>query len=190
MENTELKTEGLNFQEAYAAMRAGNKIRRHNSKGYWSFNKETGTESITLPMDGKEINYGKLGLTMKACSCNDWEIVPSEEGVHEYKVNPTKFSGMNFSDAYKAMKSGAKVRRHGFNGFWAISEETGEEYVVLPGGKFVTYGKLGLTMRSCSCNDWEIVDETPAEKDPLVGTEETPVSEEPVATETQEAAKA
>lgn len=151
---------GLSFQEAYTAMRAGNKIRRHGSKGYWGFNKENAVEYIKLPYDGKEITYGKLSLTMKDCAANDWEIIPDEDGnIKEYKVNANKFNGLTFSDAYKVMKSGGKIRRHGFKGYWAMSDETGEAFVVLPNNeKKVTYGKLGLTMRSCSCSDWETVE--------------------------------
>ena len=99
---------GLSFQEAYTAMRAGNKIRRHGSKGYWGFNKENAVEYIKLPYDGKEITYGKLSLTMKDCAANDWEIIPDEDG--NIKVNPAEAVTVKkiFKD-YPSYKSIRKV---------------------------------------------------------------------------------
>ena len=156
---------GLSFTEAYAAMRAGALVRRHGRKGHWGYNKETENEFICLPKDGKTITYGKLNLTMKDCAATDWEVIPAEDGTAvAYVVHPTKFEGISFTEAYKAMKAGSNVRRHGFKGYWAINEENGEAYVMLPDGKkTVTYGKLGLTMRSCSCTDWEVITETTEE---------------------------
>lgn len=152
---------GLSFNEAYAAMRAGAFVRRHGYKGYWEYNKETESEFIHLPNNGKTINYGKLSLTMKDCAATDWEIIPAEDGsTVEYSAHKSKFEGITFDKAYKAMTAGYKVRRHNFKGHWAIDEETGDAYIVLPkDNKSITYGKVGRTMKDCAATDWEIIPE-------------------------------
>lgn len=155
---------GLSFNEAYAAMRAGASIRRHGYKGYWEYNVDTESEFIHLP-NGKVINYGKLSLTMKDCAATDWELVPTEDGTCiEYSARKSKFEGLTFDKAYKAMTEGYKVRRHNFKGYWAMDEETGDAYITLPkDNRSITYGKLDRTMRDCAATDWEIIQEVKEE---------------------------
>jgi hypothetical protein len=64
----------MNFAEAYKAMTEGKKVRRPGFKGYWAINPEDGQPYIHLA-DGKDISYGKLGITMKNAAATDWEVV-------------------------------------------------------------------------------------------------------------------
>ena len=64
----------MTFAEAYKEMLVGKKVRRPSFKGYWFINQETGIFTIHLE-SGKDIQYGKLGLTVVNCLANDWELV-------------------------------------------------------------------------------------------------------------------
>ena len=68
----------MNFSDAYKEMVAGHKIRRPSFKGYWFLNPETGIVTIHLE-NGKDIEYGKLDITVKNCAANDWVVVPENE---------------------------------------------------------------------------------------------------------------
>ena len=71
---------------------------------------------------------------------------------------------MTFTDAYKEMIAGKKIRRHGFKGYWYISPETGLVTIHLAGTKAnpvekdITYGKLDITIKNCAASDWEVVE--------------------------------
>lgn len=64
----------MKFEEAWKALQNGKKIKRPCFKGYWFMNPETGVFTIHLE-NGKDITYGKLGLTVMNIMENDWEIV-------------------------------------------------------------------------------------------------------------------
>lgn len=64
----------MHFAEAYKQMVGGKKIRRPSFKGYWFINPETGIFTIHLE-NGKNIEYGKLDITVKNCLANDWEVI-------------------------------------------------------------------------------------------------------------------
>lgn len=64
----------MSFVEAYKEMLNGKKIKRPGFKGYWYINPENGIFTIKLA-NGKDIEYGKLDLTVKNCVANDWEII-------------------------------------------------------------------------------------------------------------------
>jgi hypothetical protein len=66
---------------------------------------------------------------------------------------------MSFTDAYKEMLAGKKIRRPGFKGYWFINPENGIFAIHLANDKEINYGKLDLTVKNCAANDWEVVDE-------------------------------
>ena len=64
---------------------------------------------------------------------------------------------MSFTEAFKEMIAGKKIRRPSFKGYWFIDQETGIFTIHLERGKDITYGKLDITSRNCVANDWEVV---------------------------------
>ena len=64
---------------------------------------------------------------------------------------------MSFTEAFKEMIAGKKIRRPSFKGYWFIDQETGIVTIQLESGKDITYGKLDITIRNCVANDWEVV---------------------------------
>lgn len=66
---------------------------------------------------------------------------------------------MSFSEAYKLMLSGKKIKRPSFKGYWFINQEDGIFMIHLASGKDISYGKLDVTIKNCLANDWEIVEE-------------------------------
>lgn len=65
---------------------------------------------------------------------------------------------MTFSEAYKEMLKGKKIKRKGFKGYWFLNPETGVFTINLPNGKNIIYGKLGLLIQNITQSDWEIID--------------------------------
>lgn len=75
---------------------------------------------------------------------------------------------MTFTEAYKEMQNGKKVRRHGFHGYCYINPETGiftthlsqiDPKTKVTVEKDITYGKLDLTIKNVVHDDWEVVEE-------------------------------
>ena len=70
---------------------------------------------------------------------------------------------MNFTEAYKEMLAGKRVKRPSFKGYWFIDSETGLVTIHLaatknnPVEKDITYGKLDITIKNCAAEDWEVV---------------------------------
>lgn len=66
---------------------------------------------------------------------------------------------MTFSEAYKEMLQGKKIKRPFFKGYWFIDQENGIFTIHLADGKNITYGKLDLTVKNCLATDWEVVED-------------------------------
>jgi len=69
---------------------------------------------------------------------------------------------MIFSEAYKLMLQGHKIRRPCFKGHWSMDPEQGICKVNLGDGHEIQYGKLDITIRNCAATDWEVIEDEPA----------------------------
>lgn len=64
---------------------------------------------------------------------------------------------MPFSEAYKHMLEGKRIRRPSFKGYWYLSPETGALIINIGDDKEIKYGNLDVTVKNCIANDWEVV---------------------------------
>jgi len=80
---------------------------------------------------------------------------------------------MKFLEALAEMKQGKKARRHGFKDYYFINPENGEFTIHLvrydkkaktTSEKNITYGQLGLLVNNIEKDDWEIIEEKPAQE--------------------------
>ena len=64
---------------------------------------------------------------------------------------------MNFTEAYKLMMGGKKIKRPCFKGYWFSDPETGNIMIHLENGREISYGNLNITIKNCAASDWEVV---------------------------------
>lgn len=80
---------------------------------------------------------------------------------------------MLFKDAYKELMSGKKIARTHFEGYWFLDQETGRITIHLKNGKDITYGNLGLTIKNCAADDWNVIEVADAPAAPVAETKPT-----------------
>ena len=108
----------MNFKEAFAKMKQGNKVKLPSWGGYWYWDPEK--ETIMIQCRPEDSDQGALldirdtqrvEYTMMNMQSDEWEIADSK--------NCPVLGGeatFSFGDAIKYMKRGLRVKRQGWNG--------------------------------------------------------------------------
>ena len=108
----------MNFKEAFAKMKQGNKVKLPSWGGYWYWDSEK--ETIMIQCRSEDSDQGALldirdtqrvEYTMMNMQSDDWMIADSK--------NCPVLGGeatFSFGDAIKYMKRGFRVKRQGWNG--------------------------------------------------------------------------
>ena len=65
---------------------------------------------------------------------------------------------MKFSEAYLEMLKGKKIKRPCFKGYWYIDGVSGKLVIHLANGEEIIEGELGLTVKNCLAEDWEVIE--------------------------------
>lgn len=118
----------MNFKEAFAKMKQGDKVKLPSWGGYWYWDPEKETIMIQCrPEDGDQGAFldirdtQRVEYTIMNMQSDDWEIADSK--------NCPVLGGeavFSFGDAIKYMKRGLRVKRQGWNGK--------NQYIQLAGG--------------------------------------------------------
>ena len=108
----------MNFKEAFAKMKQGNKVKLPSWGGYWYWDSEK--ETIMIQCRSEDSDQGALldirdtqrvEYTMMNMQSDDWMIADSKN-CPVLGVEAT----FSFGDAIKYMKRGFRVKRQGWNG--------------------------------------------------------------------------
>lgn len=108
----------MNFKEAFAKMKQGNKVKLPSWGGYWYWDPEK--ETIMIQCRPEDSDQGALldirdtqrvEYTMMNMQSDEWEIADSKN--RPVLGGEATFS---FGDAIKYMKRGLRVKRQGWNG--------------------------------------------------------------------------